>query len=437
MTTYGLGTDFTGAPLLPSYTDGRLLRADDLTTDQGTLLLRDRWAGQAAGAGIVTGLEVTPSATTLSVAPGLAINRAGEPVSLTSQATLALAIPLAEVATRDNAAFSCCDSGPAGGGSSVGAGRYLLTARPAGRSSGDCTTMTAAGLEFRVTTLPIGTDLRGIPLTTANGRNLVASWCFGADQLAGLPIDPFDFAPALGVDQLAEVTADDVPLAVFAWDGQTVGDLDNWSVRRRVTAPEPGAGGWHTLTADRRDRDGQARFHQFQDQVAEYLDRGMAGKIIVSEYLPLLPPVGFLPVAVDFLTTLGKRVRQDAELIDAASAALIRPGFDLGTFFGNLARFGGVVDFEVAELMLRESWYRPPAVMADPAAFPQGVQPITVYLIRENLIQLGRRIPEHLDKRRLRIPATLYAVFVANYGWYSQSLAPVILADSVDSGPRG
>ena len=75
MATFTLGTDFTSAPRQPSYVNGRLLLADDLSSDQTTLRARDRWIGEAAGSGVVRGLTVTSSATTLSVAPGLGINR--------------------------------------------------------------------------------------------------------------------------------------------------------------------------------------------------------------------------------------------------------------------------------------------------------------------------------------------------------------------------
>ena len=55
-----VGSSFADGALLPNYVNGRLLAAEDLATGQSTLLRRDAWIGQAAGAGIVNGLWVPP-----------------------------------------------------------------------------------------------------------------------------------------------------------------------------------------------------------------------------------------------------------------------------------------------------------------------------------------------------------------------------------------
>ena len=417
MATFTLGTDFTSALRQPSYVNGRLLLAADLSSDQTTLRARDRWIGEAAGSGVVRGLIVTSSATTLSVAPGLGINRAGEPIVLTTDATMPLAVPLAEALPANPAQFRCCDPGSSGDTQViVDSGSYVLTVRPASRTEGSTATApapgttsggcvaawTVAGVEFRVTTLPLPPSVSGIKVTDANRRNLIAGSCYGVDPLADLPVDPFGFDQAFGLDLLTDLTDDDLPLATFSWNGQSVVDLDSWSARRRIVEPEPGSGGWAVLTADRRIADGQARFSQFQDQTQEIVARQLAAQASAGERFPLLPPVGFLPVEVGDLKSVttrleeirdaddeaaeeeeeteGKRrerrmlretAERDLEVLLAVAKAVRGPGFNLRTFFGGLAGFAGIIDWEIAEMLLRESWYRPPVVVPEPRVRPR------------------------------------------------------------------
>ena len=54
------------------------------------------------------------------------------------------------------------------------------------------------------------------------------------------------------------------------------------------------------------------------------------------------------------------------ELLKAAASAVSGPGFNLQMFFGRLAQPGGIIHWEIAEFMLRESWYRPSIVVAKP-----------------------------------------------------------------------
>jgi hypothetical protein len=473
MATFTLGTDFTSAPRQPSYVNGRLLLAADLSSDQSTLRTRGRWIGEAAGSGLVRGMMVTSSATTISVAPGLGLNRAGEPIWLAGDATLPLAVPLAESAPANPAKFHCCGPGSTEETRNVvGAGIYVLTVRPAARTEGSTATApspgaatgggcvatwTLAGVEFRITLLPVGTSVSGIELTDANRRNLVAGWCYGVDPLADLPIDPFGFDQAYGLDLLTDLTDDDLPLATFSWSGQSVTDLDNWSARRRINEPEPDSGGWGVLTAARRTADGRARFHQFQDHTAELLAGPGADQVAAFRTCPLLPPVGLLPVDVgDLKATVERleaardavgehgRLRETAErdltLLAAAATAATGPGFNPPIFFGPLARFGGVINWEIAEFLLRESWYRPPVVVTEPDFIPDNPQvagdvlgtratAVTYYFVRENVIALSKLGGKQRSRRfrRDRIEATrsnLYVVFVANYLWLGQSQPP-------------
>ena len=177
---------------------------------------------------------------------------------------------------------------------------------------------TVAGVEFRVTTLPLPSSVSGIKVTEENRRNLIAGFCYGVDPLADLPVDPFGFDQAYGLDLLTDLTDDDLPLATFSWNGQSVADLDNWSARRRIVEPEPSSGGWGVLTADRRIADGQARFSAFQDQAEELVARQIAVRASAWETFPLLPPVGFLPVDAGDLRSFTTRLEEIRDADDEA-----------------------------------------------------------------------------------------------------------------------
>lgn len=534
--TFTLGRDFTDAALLASYAHGRLLSATDLSTDQQTLATRDRWIGRAAGAGVVDGLTVTASATTLTVAPGLGLTGNGEPVVLNQTASLPLAVPLAEARPNaDPAKFSCCGTPAAGSTALVSAGSYVLTARSASQRQGSTATAsppgvvggggcvaawTAAGVEFRVTALPVGSEVAGVTMTADNRRNLVATWCFGAEQRGAVAAAPFDDPDPYGLE-LAGIGADDLPLAVLAWDGQIIADTDLWSVRRHVARGALGGDTWGLLTAERRISEGQARFRQFQDHAAELVRRQVAEKVSAAATFPVLPPVGFLPVAapdqkvlakaaVDRLERLDRvegaepidgpeaapvagdeeadpgrgideresrkpdrlaQERLELLLIARAFAAASGSGFTREAFFGTSARFGGIIDFELAELLLRESWYRPPLVLPQTASddrndagggddfgrdrirvradlpggpgdtyepdLPDGqTPPVTFYLIRENLAALagktsGKR--QRLLDKMLGVAsvAGAYVVFVSNYRWYGASRPPATVIEAL------
>lgn len=524
MTTRTLGSDFTGGSLLPRYVDGRLLSATDLTTDQTSLRVRDQWVGQAVGTGVVRGLWVTGSATVLSVAPGLGLNRAGEPISLTAAVGLPLAVPLAPGTARPASGFACCQPGSGEASQSpVDTGAYLLTVRPASRThgqaqvaappgssqsglnqsglnqSGGCTAgWVIAGVEFRVTSLPSVTSMAGVAVTTANRRNLVAHWCFGTVALAKLAVDPFTFDGSYrGLDTLAGlgVRDDDLPLAVFGWNGQAISDLDNWSARRRVVTPESRAASWSVLNGDERLAEGQARLSQFQDQIDSVVGRGTPGTVTAGSDFGLLPPLGFLPVGERDLRSLGERLsrqvaaaveraesqvpddeteehraervarertltdrqalERDVDSVTRAAEGTIGVGFDPRRFFGTLARAGGILDWELADFLLRQSWYQTAVStrgfeeteeereVDQPNDDREGrndgddQRPFTYYYVRQNLAQLSRVTKvgrRHLRGRRRgfgSLNAHLYVVFVANAAWVDQARPPVRLASSL------
>jgi hypothetical protein len=405
-----VGSSFASGALLPNYVNGRLLAAEDLATGQATLLRRDTMTAQAAGPGVVSGLWVTASATTLTVAAGLGLTPAGEPVSVPAAVTLPLSIA-GTPGPPASGSFSTCAVAPGGSQAAVAPGAYLLTAMPACQPQGQapmaippgsdtpvaCTAQwQVEGVQFKAVPLPLGTDVDGVTVTTANCRNLLAHWCLGTAQLATLGADPFNFVPAYrGLDQLAsaDLTPCDLPLCVFYWDAGAISFIDNWSVRRRITRPDVSAASWSGAVADQRSADGEARFLQFQDQILDLVSAGVSRATVASNVFGLLPPVGFLPIAFD--TT-----RPDMDAIErinataAATAATVgqlptnvlppvvlnglvawltqlspQSGFVTGTFFGGLnSAFGGALSWDVVHFALRQSYFAQPLAIAQAAS---------------------------------------------------------------------
>jgi len=522
MTSQIVGADYTDGALLPNYVNGRLLVAEDLATEQSSLRTRDTRIGEAAGAGIVRGMWVTGSATTVTVTAGLAIARAGAPVVLPQSATLQLAFS-ATASPQDASQFACCAAEPAPGQTSpLTTGVYLLTARPACRLEGSAPMAAPPGtqlspccaaqwqlegVEFRAVALPVGQQLAGIEVTDHNIRNLVAHWCFGTGQLLALGQDPFRFNPSYsGLDGLGpdDLTPYDVPLAVFGWDNGSVVDLDNWSVRRRVSDPDPVPSSWSVTTCDRRVADGQARFLQFQDQAEELVSQSLAQSAWAGDHFALLPPVGFLPVintqlrglandrlqqtvdAYQKLTLTQSAAQVGAELqnewaaraaaapsaaADTTGAATqaaqlttleanrayyqqivdfvdvsVGYGFDPATFFRGLARFGGLLTWDVAEWALQQSWRVQPvrtdltaglqaagSEIVDRSAFLPNR--LTYYYVLENLeaaqqALLTQRSSITTLRLSLQRPgfirSNLYVVFIANQRWVADSITPFI-----------
>jgi hypothetical protein len=316
MASQVVGSSFTNGTLFPNYVNGRLLAAEDLATEQTSLCQRDDWSAQAAGTGTVSGLWVTATGTSLTIGSGLGIPQSGEPVSLSSSVTLSLALSNT-TAPITGATFTSCSTTVGGTQGPLSAGAYLLTALPASQlqgqapmasqpgktTPGGCTSQwQVEGVQFKAISLPVGSSVNGVTITTDNLRNLVAHWCLGTSQLINLGTDPFNLVPSYsGLNQLSSVdlTPADLPLCVIYWDGGNVTFVDNWSVRRRVTRPDVSNGNWSAVVADERGSDGEARFLQFQDQVQDIVTRGNTRSAQASDLFPLLPPVGFLPVALD------------------------------------------------------------------------------------------------------------------------------------------
>ena len=485
MTIRTVGHTFERADALPHFVDGRLLTAADLATGQATLRERDRRAGRAAGGGVVSGLRVTASATTVTVAPGLGLVASGEPVRLAEAVTL----PLAAAVTAQPATggvFSCCTPATPTSASPVGAGCHVLVARPADRLAGSAPAAgppgsqaggcgpawEQGGVGFAVVAIPLPDTVCGVPVTAANRRNLLAQWCFGTERLATLGVDPFTGPPGYGgLDELADLGADDLPLAVLHWDGAAVTFVDNWSARRRVTAPDPVAGPWSSVLADRRAADGEARFLQVQEQTAELIATGTASGVAAAETLPVLAPVGFLPVAqqpvVRAVSAVALRVERaekrerlrrrgiDLDLADAGedgeedptlrlarsvgSTALRRivlgasaqplGGFQPVRFFGASAQCGGILDWDVVQFALHQSYAHAAVVVAQPppGGAPEDDRPLAWYLVAQNLAAVQKAPPG--------TGPGLYLVWVAKTWFAGRPVLPFTPVPPPTGGP--
>jgi hypothetical protein len=358
-----LTTSFDEGVRAPNYFNGRLLAAEDLKADQDAVLARQGWLGKACGYGVIEGLMVSQAtSTSVLVTQGLGINRQGQVMHLQYDTTLAFSIQSTSSQTIDEAGrFKNCAFTPAGNGSSLGDGAYLLTVIPASRLEGQAPMKAAAGstsapgcagqwevegLQFKIIRLA-GFEA-AIPHTTESDRqNRLAHWCFGSQHLPELAADPFHFNDNFDAfDQLDpnDFTPCDLPLAVFYWISGALTFVDAWTARLRLVRPDaldetqetisPGfrfqipAGlspisavgtrvpsiiplsvpfiqiktrTWKGILSDKRVAEGQARFLQFQAQANSLINAGNVGSVRATDYFPWMPPAGFLPITIESL----------------------------------------------------------------------------------------------------------------------------------------
>jgi hypothetical protein len=297
-----------------NFFNGRLLTGGDLRDEQAANRACSRHLGQAVGSGVAYGLEATispgslPTDALVDIAAGVALNHEGQTLHLKSRQTVALVRPPDQRGTAD-CVFVDCQPLPAGTTLSS-AGYYLLTIAPAsareglapasglGSVVGDCNSRYfVEGVQFRL--LPLNVTRSDNPNLE---RNSVAYQCFGLPGFG-----PGDFldatsasSPAIvyGVETLVpagRLTTRDVPLAVIEWTIGGLGFIDQWSVRRRVTHPNP-SGRWEYFTGDRRRSEGEAMFLQFQEQFAT-LETGTSPPpgLTADSVFRFLPPAGILP----------------------------------------------------------------------------------------------------------------------------------------------
>jgi hypothetical protein len=380
---------------LPAFHNGQLLTAEDLRAEQSATWERLSQLGSAAGAGIMTGLEVErASSYQVFVNPGLGINRAGDIVELAGNG-VTLTINVSQtpgVTSTSNGRFQDCALSTAGS-QPINEGAYLLTAVPTSRPDGSVPLKASpgksslpacaaqwdlAGVQFKAIRLD-GVNL--IETSANRRRNLLAHWCYGTTALKTMPHRPFQFPTQFtGLDLInaADLTPCDLPLAVFYWTANGIAFVDNWSARRRFVLPYP-ASAWEVMVSDRRVARSQAVFLQFQEHLA-----GLSNlpAVVATQRFRYLPPVCFLPAKPptyvlrslirDLLSALYAVTGDDREPSDSEITLLLNEvqatldaspnyGVTLATFFGNqLPDRVGLIERETVEYRLNHSWYDEP-----------------------------------------------------------------------------
>ncbi|MFL5699386.1 MAG: hypothetical protein ACJ797_20085 [Ktedonobacteraceae bacterium] len=368
-----LEKNFNGGLQETHYFDGRLLSADAFKADQDAVQTRLDWLGRATGYGIIDGLiirKVRTSETQLSISRGLGLSYSGRVIRLPGDMTLSLTksapapVSTAASAQQKTGTFTSVSlvqqqqattNGNAVAASTSGIipeGVYLLTVLPVSQFEGLALMRSSVsgvasgvsnapgcgskweveGVQFKVIRLDTS-DLSGLFANVPDiprdeqgilRQNLLAHWCYGTLIVRDFGIHPFDFPDKYSpLDPNAvfipDLSADDLPLAAFHWDGSRITFVDSWIARRRVVHPDAvtgtnsslQVGSWKAIMDDRRVAENQARFRQFQDQLDSIVAAGNKPgsgtdltRVKVTDSFTFLPPVGLLPVTQDCLQTI-------------------------------------------------------------------------------------------------------------------------------------
>ncbi len=371
-----------------NFFNGRLLSAEDLSQEKSANKQTRQQLGQAIGDGIAYGLEVketsgqsTKQTPVVTVNAGLALNRLGQTLQLAEAVDVALVRPPANGSTAAvTALFSDCQPSQQGP-YVVGKGVYLLTIQPAVGTNGKAPVsglgnLDAAcnakyqidGVQFRLIQLPImAGDLNDV----AHLRNRLAYRCFGAtdDEVVAFMANPF--GPVVTkyglLDDLRPdcLKDDEVPLALIYWTNTGgVEFVDQWSVRRRITARSADAA-WPLFTSERRTAEAEAAFLQFEEHIEHIRSRESNLQTIkAADRFEYLPPAGLLPIHPN----------------SAGS-------FNWSTFLGSLAPESlDVTDAALVPYLIRESFHHQPFSATD-----TSLGRVTLYRIRENVeaVQAG------------------------------------------------
>jgi hypothetical protein len=135
-------------------------------------------------------------------------------------------------------------------------------------------------------------------------RNLLAHICYGDEELRQRGRDIFapsaaqtaDYGALDALRRAGTLTDCDVPLALLHWTASGIQFVDAWAVRRSTAAPSS-AGRFSPFIAERRVREAEAMFLQFQEQLREtHADEPNLDQMVASERFAYLPPVGLLPL---------------------------------------------------------------------------------------------------------------------------------------------
>ena len=398
-----LGATFEDGLKAPHYINRRLLTAEDLKAEQQATLARLALLGKAAGYGIVEGLEVELLGTImLRVNAGLGVTRSGNPIRLPRATPLSFTAPPASSSTNGDAGrFHECNISTEGSAGVPNIGAYLLTVAPVSRLEGSAPVQAAAGttttpacaaqwelegLQFRAIRLDGFDNETGV--NNLNRRNRLAHWCYDSAGFPDLERDYLNMPEQWGgLSQLSaqDLTACDLPLAVFYWNGSVISDLDLWSVRRRLIH-SAALSQFSGLTSDRRAAEGMARWLQFQTQLAALLVSSTSAPSAPTSF-PLLPPAGLLrarlpewlliQVALELAQAIVTRLSTisvsfpifgisipamiaqfSGQIAGQAVQATTQTGIDLGVFFANRTLRFGLIETDTIDEIVHQSWYR-------------------------------------------------------------------------------
>jgi hypothetical protein len=221
--------------------NGRLLTAFDLQKEQEANRLQHHQLGQAIGAGVADGLEVTlvndgagTDTPVVSVNAGLALNRVGHAIELPTKVDVMLERP-SEAPPPEAGLFKVCEP-PKNGKTPPGKGAYILAVRPASGFQGSAPKMRfgengtvdgcssnykVEGVQFHSKELPVS-ELTGVSQDTRDAlselmddieelkartdplgkaqrraklsrlRNWLAHACLGTEEVVGFVRDPFE-----------------------------------------------------------------------------------------------------------------------------------------------------------------------------------------------------------------------------------------------------
>lgn len=306
----------SGSLRTTNFFNGRLVTGADMTREQAARREAVSRIGQAAGEGIVYGLEVEKDQAAgtqpiVSIKAGLAVNRCGQALYLAQDTSVNL-LERAAAAEQASNVFGDCGAITVGN-YTAGYGFYLLVIAPAQSSEGSAPT---SGLNNAFSTCNTDVILETVqfrrlaidpflgsdkPTDPKLLRNYIAYKCFGTEKAAGFFADPLGFSlDSYGlIDEMRDKTLgkSEVPLAVLYWTTGGIQFVENWSVRRRLTKRN-GGGSWTQALNDRRASEGEAMMRQFDDQLKRMLiEVGNTSAVEADDYFRYLPPVGFLPLA--------------------------------------------------------------------------------------------------------------------------------------------
>ncbi len=314
-----------------NFFNGRLVTGADMTREQAARREAVARIGQAAGEGIVYGLEVEKDSAAgtqpiVSINAGLAVNRCGQALYLLQDTSVNLLERESSVAQASNIFGECGEITV--GNYTAGYGFYLLVISPAQSNEGSAPT---SGLNNAFSTcntdviletvqfrrLAIDPFLVGETIPNQQKlRNYIAYRCFGTAKAEQFFADPLGFSlDSYGlIDEMRDRTLakSEVPLAVIHWTASGIQFVENWAVRRRLTQRN-GGGNWTQLLDDRRASEAEAMMRQFENQIERMLiDENNPAAIEADDYFRYLPPAGILPLG-----------------------GAGRKGFDAANFFGS------------------------------------------------------------------------------------------------------